>query len=90
MPKAISFIKPAVIAALIAIMAACSPSPSYDLILCGGTIVDGSAGQPFIGDVAIAGGQIAAIAQLERLASMVAQEGARALRVAGSGTDHNY
>ena len=34
---------------------------AYDLVIRGGTIVDGSSGQPVIGDVAIQGKQIAAV-----------------------------
>lgn len=36
-----------------AILAACAPPHSYDLILRGGNIYDGSGGPPYVGDVAI-------------------------------------
>jgi N-acyl-D-amino-acid deacylase len=35
---------------------------SYDVVIRGGTIYDGSGGRPFAGDVAVAGDRIAAIA----------------------------
>jgi len=38
---------------------------SYDVVLRGGTIVDGSGGAPFEGDVAIAGGRIAEVGRVE-------------------------
>lgn len=37
---------------------------AYDLVIRGGTIVDGSSGQPVIGDVAIQGKQIAAVGNI--------------------------
>ncbi|MBB6504577.1 N-acyl-D-amino-acid deacylase [Sphingomonas endophytica] len=40
---------------------AASP-PRYDVVIRGGTIYDGSGGAPFVGDVAIAGDRIAAVA----------------------------
>jgi N-acyl-D-amino-acid deacylase len=54
------------VTALIAfgILAACSPPTSYDLILRGGTIYDGSGGQPYVGDVALDGDTIAALGDL--------------------------
>ena len=33
----------------------------YDLVVRGGTVIDGSGGEPFVGDVAISDGKIAAI-----------------------------
>ena len=36
----------------------------YDLVVRGGTIVDGSGAEPFVGDVAIAGGMIAAVGEV--------------------------
>ena len=36
---------------------------TYDLVIRGGTIVDGSGGEPFVGDVAVRGGKIAAVGQ---------------------------
>jgi N-acyl-D-aspartate/D-glutamate deacylase len=44
----------------------CGRGPSYDVILRGGTIVDGSGEQPYVGDVAIEGDSIAAIGNLRR------------------------
>lgn len=38
------------------------PPPSYDLVIRNGTIVDGSGRAPFVGDVAIEGERIAAVA----------------------------
>ena len=45
-------------------LAACAEPPSYDVILRGGTIYDGSGEKPFTGDVAINGDQIAAIGDI--------------------------
>ena len=39
------------------------PEPSYDVVIRGGTVYDGSGGRPFIGDVAVKGDRIAAIGQ---------------------------
>jgi len=46
---------------LFGLLSACSPPPSYDLILRGGTIYDGSGDEPVVGDVAIDGDTIAAL-----------------------------
>ena len=45
-------------------LAACTPPPSYDVILRGGTIYDGSGEKPYTGDVAFNGDQIAAIGDI--------------------------
>lgn len=45
-------------------LAACTPPPSYDVILRGGTIYDGSGEKPYTGDVAFSGDQIAAIGDI--------------------------
>ncbi|MCA1653232.1 MAG: amidohydrolase family protein [Sphingomonadales bacterium] len=42
--------------------AAVAPTPRYDIIVRGGTVVDGSGGAPFTGDVAIKGSRIVAVA----------------------------
>jgi N-acyl-D-amino-acid deacylase len=49
---------------LLAVGAHAAPPASYDLILRGGTVYDGSGGQPFTGDVAVNGDRIAAIGAL--------------------------
>ena len=43
---------------------ACSPPASYDVILRGGTIYDGSGEKPYTGDVALSGDKIAALGDL--------------------------
>ena len=43
---------------------ACSPPASYDVILRGGTIYDGSGEKPYTGDVALSGDKIAALGEL--------------------------
>jgi N-acyl-D-amino-acid deacylase len=48
----------------LALLASTVPPAAYDVVLRGGTIYDGSGGQPFAGDVAIAGDRIAAVGQL--------------------------
>ena len=50
------------LALLLASCASINPAPTYDLIVRNGTIVDGSGGQPYIGDVAISGDRIVTIA----------------------------
>jgi len=47
------------------------PHPSYDLILRGGTIYDGSGGKPYVGDVAIDGDRIVALDHLPALKASV-------------------
>jgi N-acyl-D-amino-acid deacylase len=43
------------------LLASCASPPSYDVILRGGTIYDGSGEKPYTGDVALEGDRIAAI-----------------------------
>jgi N-acyl-D-amino-acid deacylase len=47
----------------LAAMAAEKPK-TYDLILRGGTIYDGSGGKPYVGDVAVNGDRITAVGNL--------------------------
>ena len=49
---------------LCALLAACSPPPTYDLILRGGTIYDGSGDVSYNGDVAIDGDTIVAVGEI--------------------------
>ena len=49
----------AVIAAALSLGAARIPAPSYDIVVRGGEILDGSGGKPFTGDVAVKGDRIA-------------------------------
>jgi N-acyl-D-amino-acid deacylase len=49
---------------LFGLLSACTPPPSHELILRGGTIYDGSGGSPFVGDVAIDGDSIAGLGDL--------------------------
>jgi len=46
------------------ILSACTSRTSYDAILRGGTIYDGSGGQPYVGDVAFDGDVIAALGDI--------------------------
>ena len=46
------------------LLMACTPPASHDLILRGGTIYDGSGGDPFVGDVAINGDKIVALGDI--------------------------
>ena len=46
------------------VLTACTSPTSYDVILRGGTIFDGSGDTPFVGDIAIRGDKIAAIGDL--------------------------
>jgi len=52
------------VAVVLGFIAACSAADSYDVILRGGTIYDGSGGKPYIGDVALKGDTIAALGDL--------------------------
>jgi len=53
-------------------MNAASPSPTRcDLLIRGGTVYDGSGGEPFIGDVAITGDRIVAVGQFAGAADRV-------------------
>lgn len=45
-----------------ALIGAAPPSPGYDIVIRAGTIYDGSGGEPYMGDVAIDGDRIVAIA----------------------------
>jgi N-acyl-D-amino-acid deacylase len=49
---------------IFAVLAACAPPPSYDIIVRGGAIYDGSGGEPFVADIAIDGDRISAIGNL--------------------------
>ena len=51
-------------------LAACSQTPDHDLILRGGTIYDGSGGEPYVGDVAIDGDTIVALGELSGMTSV--------------------
>jgi N-acyl-D-amino-acid deacylase len=52
--------------AICALLLACNggPPPAYDLILRGGTIYDGSGSEPYVGDLAIRGDEVAALGEL--------------------------
>ncbi|MCH7831045.1 MAG: D-aminoacylase [Proteobacteria bacterium] len=54
----------AAFAALAVAISACAPPTSYDLVLRGGTIYDGSGAPPYVGDVAVNGDKIAALGDL--------------------------
>ena len=49
---------------LFGLLSACAPPPSHDLILRGGTLYDGSGGEPYVGDIAIDGDTIIALGDL--------------------------
>ena len=46
-------------------LAACSPPPAHDVILRGGTVYDGTGGEPYVADIAIDKDVISAIGNLE-------------------------
>lgn len=53
------------VAVVIALLTGCTaPAVEYDVILRGGTVLDGSGGTPFVGDVAIDGDRVAAVGDL--------------------------
>jgi N-acyl-D-amino-acid deacylase len=53
----------ALLAAGLLLVAGCSPTPEYDLVIRGGLVVDGSGAPPVIADVAIVGDSIAAVGE---------------------------
>jgi len=50
--------------ACLVLAAGCAPSAPYDLVLDGGTVYDGAGGAPFVADVGIREGRIAAVGDL--------------------------
>ena len=50
---------------VLALAACAAPDAEHDLVLRGGTIYDGSGGEPWVGDVAIDGDRIRAVGQVE-------------------------
>ena len=46
------------------LLAGCGPHPGYDVVIRGGTILDGGGGAPYSGDVAIRGDSIAAVGRV--------------------------
>ncbi len=58
------YLRIAILLALALVLATCSRSPSYDIIIHNGTIYNGSGEVPFIGDVAIDADTIAAVGNL--------------------------
>ena len=46
------------------LLAGCGPHPGYDVVIRGGTILDGGGGAPYTGDVAIRGDSIAAVGRV--------------------------
>ena len=46
------------------LLAGCGPHPDYDVVIRGGTILDGGGGAPYLGDVAIRGDSIAAVGRV--------------------------
>ena len=46
------------------LLAGCGPHPGYDVVIRGGTILDGGGGAPYLGDVAIRGDSIAAVGRV--------------------------
>jgi N-acyl-D-amino-acid deacylase len=44
--------------------AACAEGESYDVLISGGTVYDGSGSEPFVGDVAISGDRVVAVGDL--------------------------
>ncbi len=50
---------------LLALVAACAPAPAYDVVIRGGTLLDGSGDAPRTGDVAIVGDSIVAVGTVD-------------------------
>src|ERR1700733_4317933 len=65
-----AMLKSMIAAAVLLLLASGSmAAPSYDVVVRGGTIYDGSGGKPFVGDIAIAGDRIV------RIASQIGERG---------------
>lgn len=73
---------PLLCAAVVGACGAAGTAPSYDVVIRGGTVYDGSGGAPFVGDVAIAGDTIAAIGELAGSAQGQVEIDAEGLAVA--------
>lgn len=58
-------VRSAIVLCLASILMGCSEAPSYDLILRGGTIIDGSGGGAYIANLAVNENLIVAIGELE-------------------------
>ncbi len=56
-------IRPLLTLILVAV-AACAETPTYDVVIRGGTVYDGSGSAPIVGDVAISGDRVAAVGDL--------------------------
>ncbi len=65
MNQSLSSFVAGVILAVLWTLAACSPPPAHDVILRGGTVYDGSGGEPYVADIAIDNDIIAAIGNLD-------------------------
>ena len=64
---ALAAVRGAAVAAAVALfITACGPTTQYDLVLRGGTILDGTGAAPYVGDVAIDGDRIAAVGDIGR------------------------
>ena len=63
-PKLIGSMAAAVLVCALLLLPACTQPTSYDVILRGGTIYDGGGGEPYVGDVALAGDTIAALGDI--------------------------
>src|SRR5262245_20749369 len=48
------------------LLVGCTRTPSYDVVIRGGTIVDGSGDTPYVGDVAIRGDSIVGVGRIGR------------------------
>ncbi len=55
-----------VLSCLVVLVVGCAAEPEYSFVLRGGTIYDGSGGEPFVGDVALQGDSIAAVGDVGR------------------------
>src|SRR5882757_1743563 len=56
--------KPILAIALLFAACAAAPSDEFDLVIRNGTILDGSGGKPYVGDVAVRGDRIVAVGQV--------------------------
>ncbi len=65
MNRSLSSLAPGVILAVLWTLAACSPPPTHDVIIRGGTVYDGNGNEPYVTDIAIDSDTIAAIGDLD-------------------------
>ena len=65
MKKTFAWLAARAVLAAVGSLAACSASAAFDVVIRGGTVYDGSGGEPYVADIAISGDVIVAVGELE-------------------------